>query len=129
MSVYLSMHIQVAFFDDAQKTPTTARKEAPLLPRSNPRAYIFSLSEELNPTVNSNNTSFEKNSSPDTCKNGRCLVKLAWDYIWYIDLFIYSPSHIVETLIRNFNLKAYIVKNLMSNIKNKASNLGNNPTL
>ncbi|XP_074331862.1 uncharacterized protein LOC141668757 isoform X2 [Apium graveolens] len=61
---------KVAFFDNAQKTPSTARKEVPLLPRSNPRAYISGLYEELNPRVNFNKTSFEKNSSTNTYENG-----------------------------------------------------------
>lgn len=77
MSVNLSMHIQVAYFDNAQKTSSTARKEAPLFPRSNPRAYISGLYEGSNPRVNSNKTSSEKNSSTDTYENGRCLVKFA----------------------------------------------------
>lgn len=61
---------KVAFFDDAQRTPATAKKEDLLLPRSNPRAFISGLHEELNPRFNFNNTSFEKNTSTDTYENG-----------------------------------------------------------
>lgn len=71
------MPIQVAFFNDAQKTPITPKKEAPFLPRSNPRAFISGLYEELNPKANSNDTSFKKNASGNTYENGRCLVKCA----------------------------------------------------
>lgn len=71
------MHMQVAFFDDAQETPTSARKEAPLLPRSNPKVFISGLYEDMKLRVNFNNTSFGNNSSSDTYKNGRCLVKFA----------------------------------------------------
>ncbi|KAK1374101.1 Peptidase S59, nucleoporin [Heracleum sosnowskyi] len=70
---------KVAFFDDAQKTATTAKKEATLLPRSNPRAFISGHYEELNPRVNSNNTSFEKNSSTDTHENGEVELSSAPD--------------------------------------------------
>ncbi|KAK1392630.1 hypothetical protein POM88_011686 [Heracleum sosnowskyi] len=60
---------KVAFFDDAQKTPTTPKKEAPLLPRSNPRAFISDLYEEVNLRANFNITSFE-NASIETYENG-----------------------------------------------------------
>ncbi|XP_017237817.1 nuclear pore complex protein NUP98B isoform X2 [Daucus carota subsp. sativus] len=61
---------KVAFFDDAQETPTSARKEAPLLPRSNPKVFISGLYEDMKLRVNFNNTSFGNNSSSDTYKNG-----------------------------------------------------------
>ncbi|KAL1822655.1 hypothetical protein ACET3Z_009433 [Daucus carota] len=61
---------KVAFFDDAQETPTSTRKEAPLLPRSNPKVFISGLYEDMKLRVNFNNTSFGNNSSTDTYKNG-----------------------------------------------------------
>ncbi|XP_074375264.1 uncharacterized protein LOC141717034 isoform X1 [Apium graveolens] len=61
---------KVAFFNDAQRTPTTPKKETPLLPRSNPRAFISGLYEELKPRANFNDTSFEKNAYVETYENG-----------------------------------------------------------
>lgn len=116
------MPIQVAFFSDAQKTTTTTKKEAPLLPRSNPRAFISGLYEEWNLMANFNDTSFEKNAAVHTYENGRFLVKLARCFKLLYIKYLFTPPHMQsKTVGRNYNSVTYTVINLMSNDINKAS--------